>query len=406
MERSHPVALDVTVDASKVGRIHSGCTCDKGRRKRLLPNESNPCEWHFQFEPLAEIKHSDRIHVLNISFENDWPPSEERTWFALGSCRFFTSTFPQLTTLVWKNEWVKHAKHLFSTPPFVPTLRSLTYVGSWNGLTAPVINLTSFVFEGNLGSDGTRTEDFRSFLFNNRSLESLGLKYAEFEGDSIGPPVCLSNLKSLDVGLADNKLPTMIRAPALRHLSSLRIGSDDDAEYYTLYATGDGIVFSASCPPSGLTETWEDFTRYARPTIHHVHLEDSVGAVEFYSDTTFASVLLDAHTLEIGDCLFPFWYGGFLDDLKQLGPQLKTTRFAISEELDPFPEDGDDTGIWGGELFDGIEELVRYRFSQGRPFSAVERMVTSKSERTNRGQDFVWRCFYNSRELGRYVQPA
>ena len=279
-------------------------------------------------------------------------------------------------------------------------------MGSWNGLTAPVINLTSFVFEGNLGSDGTRTEDFRSFLFNNRSLESLGLKYAEFEGDSIGPPVCLSNLKSLDVGLADNKLPTIIRVPALRNLSSLRIGSDDEAEWYTLHATGDGIVFSASCFPSGLAETWEDFTRYARPTIHHVHLEDSVAEVEFYSDTTFALVLLDAHTLEIGDCLFPFWYGGFLDDLKQLGPQLKTIRFAISEELDPFPEDGDDTGLWGDELFDNIEELVRYRFSQGRPFSVVERMVTSKSERTNRGQDFVWRCFYNSRELGRYVQPA
>ena len=402
--------LDVTVDASKMGSIRLDCTCEMGRRGRLLPNESNPCEWHFKFESLAEIKHSNRIRTLDVDFDGVWIPRAERTnkaRLALGSCRFFTSSFPQLTTLVWKNELVKYANHLFSTSPFAPTLRSLTYVGPWSNLTTPINNLTSFAYEGDPGSDTPNLEDVRLFLLNNLSLESLDLKYIDFEGNSIGPPVRLSNLRSLSVGLADNKLSTIIYVPAFRHISSLRIGSDE-ADCYTLYATGDGITFSARCFPHNLITTWEDFTGYARPTVRHIHLDGSGPWVELYGeygDITFVSVLLDAHTLEIGEGYFPFWYDGFLDDLKQLGPQLKTIRFAISEELEPFPEDDDDPGLWDEEPLDSIEDLVRYRFFQGRPLSAVERMVTSESERTNREQDFIWRCFYNGRELSRYVQP-
>jgi len=190
---------------------------------------------------------------------------------------------------------------------------------------------------------------------------------------------------------------------ALRCLSSLRIGSDDP-DYYTLHATGDGITLSVGCFPSVLAETWENITGCAKPTIRHVHLDDSGPWVEPYGGgVTFVSLLLDAHTLEIGDGYFPFWYDGFLDDLKQLGPQLKIIRFAISEELEPFPEDDD--SLWDGELLDSIEDLVQYRFHQGRPLSAVERMVTNKGERANREQDFIWRCFYNDREICKYVQP-
>jgi hypothetical protein len=36
LERGRPVELDVMVDAGKLGRIHSGCTCDKGRRGSFL----------------------------------------------------------------------------------------------------------------------------------------------------------------------------------------------------------------------------------------------------------------------------------------------------------------------------------------------------------------------------------
>jgi len=70
LERSHPVALEVTVEAKKLSKIHSDCTCVQKRQERLLPNDSNPCEWHFQFELLAETKHCNRIRALDIEFDN------------------------------------------------------------------------------------------------------------------------------------------------------------------------------------------------------------------------------------------------------------------------------------------------------------------------------------------------
>ena len=354
----------------------------------MLPNESNPCERHFQFESLAEPKHSSRVRALDIDFDGISKSSAEGAEIvrlALGSCRFFTLSFPHLTTLSWKDEDTMDASHLFSTSPFTPALRSLAYVGPWDGLIEGVNNLTSFELEGD-GSDRVHIEDLRSFLLNNSSLELLGLEYVSLAGDSIGPPACLSNLKSLSVSLADSRLSTIIRVPALQHLSSLRIGLDDE-ECHTLHATGDGIAFSARCFPGDIARTLEEFTGYARPVIRHVHLDDS-GAIDCeYNNLTLVSVLLDAHTLEIGLNYLPDWYDGFLDDLKRLGPQLKTIRFAIPEELEPFAGDPE---FWGdGNLLDTIEDLVRYRCHQGRPLSAVERMVTSNSERVNREQDFV-----------------
>ena len=145
----------------------------------------------------------------------------------LGSCRLFTSAFPQLVTLTWKNEEMKYADHLFSIPPFPPTLRSLTYVGPWHGLIAPVNNLTSFFLENDSGPRGTSAEAVRLFMLNNQSLESLKLKYIDFVGYPKGPPVQLSNLKSLSVGLASKGLSTIIRVPAFNRLSILRISPSD-----------------------------------------------------------------------------------------------------------------------------------------------------------------------------------
>ena len=355
---------------------------------------------------LSLRQHSNRIRALDIDFDGTWVPfveraeGMERVRLGLGSCQFFTSSFPRLTALSWKNLGTEHVNYLFSTSPFAPTLRSLTYVGLWDGLTVGVNNLTSFEYTSDL--DEVHVEDFRSFLLNNLSLESLGLGYVEVKGDSIGPPACLSNLKSLSVSLVDGKLSTIIRVPALQHLSSLRIKSDD-GEAYTLHATGDGITFSAECFPYGFVTTWEEFTAFARPTIRHIHLGDNGPADPYseYSDPAFASMLSDVHTLEIGSGYFPHWYDEFLDDLKQVGPQLKTIRFVILEEVEPFP--GSDDPRDGRELLDSIEELVQL---QGNPLSAVERMVTSESERVNRQQDFVWRCLYNGRKLGNFVQPG
>ena len=392
LERSHPVALDVIVDARRGSWTHPGCTCDKGRNRRLLPNESNPCEWHFQFESLAEVKYSNRIRALDIDFDGNMipfserPEGGERVRLVLGSCRFFASSFPRLTTLSWRNEVTEHANHLFSTSPFASPLRSLTYVGSWDSLITGVNNLTSFEYVGDW--DGVRMEDIRLFLLNNLSLESLGLGYGEVIGDSLGPPVCLSNLKSLSVTLVDGDLSTIIRVPALQHLSSLRIGSDDN-DAHILSATGDGIEFSVICFPGRFLETWEELTAFARPTIRHIHLDGS-GPADYYSDysdPSFASMLSDVHTLEIGSGYFPDWYDEFLDDLKQVGPQLKTIRFALPDELEPFPVADDSRE--GHELLDSIQELVRERFFQGRPLSAVERMVTGDSERVKIGRAHV-----------------
>ena len=175
---------------------------------------------------------------------------------------------------------------------------------------------------------------------------------------------------------------------------------------YTLHATGDGITFSAECIPYGFLVTWEEFTAYARPSIRHISLcdDEPIDHCSDYSDSAFASMLSDVDTLEIGSGYFPYWYDEFLDDLKQVGPQLKTMRIAIPEGLEPFPEDDDSPE--GGELLDSIEELVEEWFLQGRPLSVVERMVTSDSERVNRELDFVWRCLYDGRKLGKFVQPG
>jgi len=404
LQRSHPASLDVTMDAADMAWTRPGCTCDKDDRGRLLPDERNPCEWHFQFESLAEPKHSNRIRTLDINFDGGWIPATEGARVALGSCRFFTLSFPRLATLRWENESTKYANHLFSTTPFPPTLRSLTYVGAWSSFIMPVNNLTSFIFESDCGLEGISVELVRLFVLNNRSLESLEFKFADFDGDSEGPPVHLLNLKSLSIGLAYRELSTIIRVPAFRRLSSLRISSLDSISY-TLDATGDGIAFSAKCFASDFAGTWEDFTGYARPAIHHIRLDDGP-VVDGDHDITFVSVLLDAHTLETGNTYFPFWYDGFfLDDLKKLGPQFKTIRFAVPEELEPFEESDEYEGC-GGFFLDKIEELVKYRFEQGRPFSVVERMVVGGSERTNRQEDYVWRSFYGSRKLSRYVRPV
>jgi len=391
------------MDAPDMARTHPGCTCDKDNRGRLLPDEGTPCEWHFQFESLAEPKHSNRIRALDIDFDGGWIPATEGVRVALGSCRFFTLSFPRLDTLRWENEGTKYANHLFSITPFPPTLRSLTYVGAWSSFITPANNLTSFTFESDCGPEGVSVEAVRLFISNNRSLESLEFKYADFDGDPEGPPVHLLNLKLLSIGLAYKELSTIIRVPAFRRLSSLRISSLDSIAY-TLDAIGDGITFSAKCFARDFAETWEDFTGYARPVVHHIRLDDGP-IVEGDHDITFVSVLLDTHTLEIGNAYFPFWYYGFLDDLMHLGPQFKTIRFAISDEMEPYDE-SDEYEDCGGFYLDKIEELVKYRYEQGRPFSVVERMVVGGSERTNRQEDYVWRSFYGSRKLSQYVRPV
>ena len=253
-------------------------------------------------------------------------------------------------------------------------------------------------------------EAVRLFMRNNRALESVSLHIDDLEGSSKGPPVHLLNLKSLIIGLPVKKLSTIFRVPAFRRLSSLRISSDDD-DLYTLSATGDQITLTVKCYPRDFAETWEDLTGDAKPAIRHVRLYDGPEeAIEHYcrDNSTIVLLMVDAQTLEVGFSYVMGWYRSFWDDLKQLGTQLKTIRFEVSGEMEPCPEDGflnvyDDMD---SEVWDNIEDLVKYRFDQGRPFSTVERLVVSESERENRMQDYVWRCFYGSRKLSQYVRRA
>ena len=405
LERSQVVPLDVTVDAGEEGQARLGCTCDKDRRGRLLPSEENPCEWHFVFESLATPEHSKRVHSLNIDFySRHRSSSAELVEFALGGCRFFCLSFPHLTNLGWKGAEAGRSNHIFSNSPFTPTIRSLSIKESWDGPFTQVNNLTSFTFAS---EDGFCAEALRLFMLNNRSLESLSLDILPFEGKPKGPPIDLLNLKSFTVVIWSDALSTIIRVPALQRLSSLRTSCrfGGGFEVFGLLATGDGIVLSVTAFLAGIVVAWQDLVGYARPIIHHVCLSGYRRDRFSYGNSSVVALLLaDAHTLEVGCDYLPHWYDGFLDDLKQLGPQLKTIRFEVWGEMEPFTW-GYQGEMCGGNLLDSIEELVIYRFEIGRPFSVVERMVVSKSERANRLQDYVWRCFYNDRKLGQYVQP-
>ena len=377
-------------------KAHTGCSCDGDHRGRLFPNEVTPCEWHFQFECLAQLKHTRRIRTLSIHF-HAWADMEWTKELALGSCRFFTSSFPELAALEWVNRGMEDINYLFSTPPFPPSLRSLAFTGIWNDTIAPVNNLTSFFFKSSNNSN-TDVEALRLFMLNNQSLESLQFDYSQFEGVPKGPPVDLLNLKSLSVGTTCWELMTIIRVPALGRLSSLQI-TTHGGDAYKLRATGDGITFFAISFYDEVAVTWDTFTRCEKPTLRHVRLDGwlTYGCL---GDPEFASILVDAHTLEIGSDYYPSWYDGFREDLEQHAPQLKVIRFAISGQFGPYGH-GEEAGR---EILLGqIEDLVRYRFEHGRPFSAVERM---SFRRHNEVLDYLWRCFYDRRKLGQYLRPT
>jgi len=407
LERSRSVTLDITMNASMWGPVDPGCTCDEDRRERLLPSESDPCERHFVFESLATPLHSKRIRTLNVDFYHpDDLPHKDTMEVSLGSCRFFTLSFPQLTDLGLNSLWSGHTSHLFRIPPFTPTLRSLSFAGPWDGAFTQVNNLTSLVLKDH--GDELCIDTFRLFLSGNQSLESLSLDITSFDGDTKGPPVDLPNLKLFSVNLCPMVLSIIIRVPALRRLSSLRVFYEaDNLEAVRLLATGDEITLNVVSAGDDVAEVWQDLVGYGQPTIGHVNLHGypGIGCVAPGSRAVFL-LLADAHTLEVGRDYLTLWYDGFLGDLKQLGPQLKTIRFEVWEEVEPLGRVGYEDEMYGRDLLVSIEELVRDRFENGRPFSAVERLVVCESERSNRQQDYVWRCFYDDCKLGQYVRSV
>lgn len=118
----------------------------------------------------------------------------------------------------------------------------------------------------------------------------------------------------------------------------------------------------------------------------------------------FAELMADAHTLDIGLTYLENYC--FQAKLKQLGPQLKTIRFEISEKMNPIKGLGDHRLPGDSQVLDRIAKLIEHRFKEGRALSTVERMVVSENEQVNRLQDRVWRQFYDSRKIGEYLVPV
>ena len=404
LKRSGSVPLEVTVDITSRAEYHPTCTCEADGRSRLISDEVDPCERHFVFESLAEKKHSKRIKALEILFDDSHFPDGGE--LALGGCRFFNSPLPQLIHLKWTDVETPYAVHLFPAPPFPPTLRSLSFEGYWFDQVPSIKNLTSLSFT--LYQGCISAETFRAFILNNISLETLSLGDPYFDGSPNGPPVNLLNLKSLTVGRTFYDLSTIFRIPAIQRSSSLLVSfTNINYARFKICASGDGFSFAFHGDLTDILRSWHNFTRDAAPTILHVRLENLASDVDEYmcgdETVTATSLFADAHTLEIGYGFMLYCYKNFLDDLEELGPQLKTIRFEVREESEPF-EGSDNYWDWDGELFHAIVDLVVYRSQQGRPFSLVERMVVSEGERVNRQQEFVWRCFYSDRSLDHYVQ--
>jgi len=377
------------VDIGDKQRVPVGCTCAEDKSRTLLPTEKTPCEWHFVFEPLAHPSNSKRIQVLNTNFSS----AMSLPVLGLGSCRFFDSPLPQLTTLKWKDEGTKYAHH-----------QSMTFGGHWNRSVARVKNLTSFTIKSLAWP--LDAETFRLFVLDNRSLESLEL-HIKIRGSTKGPPVDLLNLKSLSVISHPKALSTVIRVPAFQRLSTLRISLEDElGDWHTLRAAGDGISLSAKSWALDVTENWQYLTGYARPIIQHVCLYDQKrGGIHPYGDfcTMITGMMVDAHTVDIGLTYSGCWSGKFWAELKQLGPQLKTLRFEVSETMEPFGGAGNPDSVYVDRVLDNIADLVEYRFREGRPCTTVERMVVSEDEQVNRLQDNVWRWLYNNRSIQKYL---
>ena len=176
LERSLLVPLEITVDISEHGKPHPLCACEVYQYEILLPNKPNPCEWHFVFEILAEIKYWKRIHTLNILFDGEcfhYRDPEKRQLVFWG-CQLFTSTPLQLTSLGWKSRGLSYVGSTLPTPLFSPTLRSLSFRGIWDGRLMRVNNLAVLKLEGCIG--GISAEVFCTLMLNNRSLQTLSFE--------------------------------------------------------------------------------------------------------------------------------------------------------------------------------------------------------------------------------------
>jgi hypothetical protein len=431
LERSQDQPLEVTVDINDKFWAPTGCSCNNDGYGKLLPNEESPCEWHFSFELLAQPSVSDRIDVLRVSsssqvlppprisesqFEKSWThfpqwlthPSiselgihSNHSWspvLDLQQCRFFRSTFQQLTTLVWDDEATNYARILFSAPSPFPELKSTTFKGYWHrslSLTQ-VHNLTSFTIKRYLYT--LNAEELRTFLLNNQSLISLEI-FISIRGQTEGDPVVLSNLKSLSIDCNPTALSTILQIPASQRFSTLLIslehGRDD---LYSLRATEEQVSLFAGARGPKVQEEVQRLTGYPGSTVPH---PDVVPSHDSRAETT--TLMADAHTVDVR-----LTYSGVLDDrlwdkLKLLG-ELKVIRFEVLGERNKESRGpGEEFTKLLDPLWDRITDLMEHRFRNGRPLHAVEAMVINKSGNAGRLQDVLWNSPFENRDVQKYL---
>ena len=412
---------------------HSPCTCHKDAQSRLIPNKTKPCERHFVFESLAEKTHSKRIRTLNIEYFNELRVFHgSGVSLALGGCRFFGLYCPELTNLNWFDRGLLDPKFLLPRPFFSPKLRSLSFRGhsghdqlvnigdptsflrrSRHNQLMKISNLTSFTFAG-LDQE-ISTNSFWTIILKNKSLETLSLDRIKFKGNLDQQPVTLGEIRSFSLHQTSSEsvttLSTLIHIPAFQHISSLYISPKEDGKvscWPLLRATGQDITFTVDGDPDDVVAAWEGLVGYLRPTIQ-CNCYESPGhfcnnGLQVGTSEIILTLFTDAHTLNIScahSCLsFSCLYPDFWDNLKKLGPELTTIQVEIPKQsqwkasecgCDPKSE----------RLIVAIEDLVRYRFEHGQPFSSVKSMV-SESDKVNTEQELIWREFLD--RLDQYVQ--
>ena len=412
LDRSQPLLVEATVEFVNSVEVDAGCKCGRDEDGMLL-STANTCEWHFEFGPLSRPANSKRIKVLNA--DTTIPPSLRHRH---GSFRFLNSSLPQLTTFKWIDERGGD-KRLSLDPRSLLNLRSVSFEGHWNRSFTRLKNLTSLSLKD---LDSSRdAEEFRLFILQNRTLTSLQLSI-RIKGSTKGPPVDLLNLKFLRITRCTKAVAAIFRVPALKHLSSLRISGE------AIDATGGGISFYMESPSNCLLEDWRNLTQDSPPTLRHVRADgEPVECMSLDPDSQamVSTFMRDADTLEIGLYYSGWWNGGLWDELKLLGPQLRTLRLEAIKHVAPL----DDTipsdpyvpkkkgegfernrvrpcAIRDNYVFDMVAELAERRLREGYPLSSVERMIVNDDEEENRLLDHVWGWLYHDRGIEKYLAHA
>jgi hypothetical protein len=222
---------------------------------------------------------------------------------ALGACRFFSLSFPQLTSLGWADPGADDVGYIFSNSPFTPTLRSLSLSGYWDGVLAQLNNLTSFTLVRTTMIISARRPFGCSCRTINPSSHSRWTSSVSRMTQRV-PLLIFSTSSRSAFSSCSHILSTIIRVPALQRLSSLRITLDGSVRDLYWVPLGMGSP-SRSKPPYVIPrEPGRTLLDTHGPAIRHVRFCDYPETPESYGSDSGERVVIpllaDAHTLEVG----------------------------------------------------------------------------------------------------------